>query len=181
MGISIKRNLWIFNLLFFLLFNFGCSNTPEAIDRFPSGPRVVVHPDSIRLGVAKLKDTNIVFEGSGFTPRTGDSVLIILTGPKETKVIAAEAPINPDGTFKANVSVLTKMMEFLRAEIKMDEKFRQIVFIKEPPIPEGIYIVKVMSMLSKQTAEAKLIVKSPNLIDRLKDWIGKLTGKIQYK
>jgi len=131
--------------------------------------------------VVKLRDTNIFFEGSGFTPKPGDSVLIILTGPNETKVIAAEAPFNPDGSFKATVSTLTKMMEFLKADIKMNEKLQQVVVIKEPPIPEGIYTVKVMSMLSKQTAETKLTVKGPNLIDRLKDWIGKLTGKIQYK
>ncbi len=181
MDIWKRLSLLIINLMVFLLINFGCSNTPKAIDRSIPGPQVIVQPDSIRLGVVKLRDTNIVFEGSGFSPKTGDSVLIILTGPKETRVIAAEAPIKPDGTFKATVTVLTKMMEFLKADIKMDENFQQIVVIKELPIPEGIYTVKVMSMLSKQTAETELTVKGPNLIDRLKDFIGKLTGKIQYK
>lgn len=36
-------------------------------------------------------------------------------------------------------------------------------------------------MLSDLTAETKLNVKGPSAIDRLKDWIGSLTGKIEYK
>ena len=55
-----------------------------------------------------MRDTNIVFEGSGFQSKAGDSVLITLTGPNETKVIAAEAPIQTDGTFKAPVPTLNK-------------------------------------------------------------------------
>ena len=36
-------------------------------------------------------------------------------------------------------------------------------------------------MISKQTAETKLTVKGPSMIDSLKDWIGGLMGKIKYK
>jgi hypothetical protein len=36
-------------------------------------------------------------------------------------------------------------------------------------------------MLSKQTAETKLTVKGPTVIDSFKDWIGGLTGKIEHK
>jgi hypothetical protein len=36
-------------------------------------------------------------------------------------------------------------------------------------------------MISKQTAETKLTVKGPTIIDSLKDWIGGLTGKIRHK
>jgi hypothetical protein len=36
-------------------------------------------------------------------------------------------------------------------------------------------------MISKQTAETKLTVKGPSIIDRVKDWIGGLTGKIKHK
>jgi len=39
----------------------------------------------------------------------------------------------------------------------------------------------VESMISKETTETKLTVKGKTVIDSLKDWIGKLTGKIQYK
>ena len=149
------------------------------INQSISEPSVTVNPETIRLGVAKLMATNIVFEGSGL--KTGDSVLITLVGPNETKVIAAEAPINQDGTFKATVPPLTRAMEFLRADITFNQKFQNVVVVSQPPIPKGIYTVKVESMISKQTAETKLRVKGPSVIDSLKDWIGKVTGKIEHK
>ena len=93
----------------------------------------------------------------------------------------AEAPIQPDGTFKAKVADLTKFMEIMRADIVFNEKFQSIVVISQPPIPKGVYKAKVTSMLSKLTAETKLTVKGPTVIDRFKDWIGGLTGKIQHK
>ncbi len=159
----------------------GCTNPPRALDPSISGPQVVVNPETIRLGVVKMRDTNIVFEGAGFQAKPGDSVLITLIGPNETKVIAAEAPIKPDGTFKATVLPLTKIMEFLRADVTFDDKFENVVVISQPPIPEGVYTVKVESMISKQMAETKLTVKGKTVIDSLKDWIGKLKGRIQYK
>jgi len=167
-----------------LLMLSGCSSPPKKLDPSKSGPQVIVNPESIRLGVAKLMATNIVFEGAGFKP--GDSIFITLLGPKETKAIVAEAPIKPDATFKAelgesSMSKLTKAMEILRGDIVADEKFQPIVVITQPPIPEGIYTVKVTSMLSSLTAETKMTVKGPSIIDSLKDWIGKLTGKIQNK
>ena len=106
-----KFGFWKLMVWTCLLFLFGCSSPPKTLDRSVSGPQVIVNPETIRLGVVKMRDTNIVFEGSGFKP--GDSVLIILAGPKETKVITAEASIQPDGTFKATVPALTKIMEFL--------------------------------------------------------------------
>jgi hypothetical protein len=162
----------------------GCSSPPKTLDRSVSRPQVIVNPETIRLGVAKLMATNIVFEGAGFKP--GDSIFITLLGPKETKAIVAEAPIKPDATFKAelgesSMSKLTKVMEILRGDIVADEKYQPIVVITQPPIPEGIYTVKVTSMLSNLTAETRMTVKGPSIMDSLKDWIGKLTGKIQYK
>ena len=162
----------------------GCANPPKTLDRSITRPQVIVNPDTIRLGVAKLMGTNIVFEGAGF--KAGDSIFITLLGPNETKAIVAEAVIQPDGTFKSEVgessaAKLAKAMEILRAEIAFNEKFESIIVITKPPIPEGVYTVKVTSMLSNLTAETKLMVKGPSVIDSLKDWIGKLTGKIQYK
>ncbi len=162
----------------------GCSNTPNTLDRSVSNPQVVVNPDSIRLGVAKLMDTVIVFEGSGFKP--GDSIFITLHGPNDTKAIVAEAPIQPDGTFKAelgksSIAKLTKAMEILKADIVPNEKFEPVVVISQPPIPKGLYTVKVTSMMSPLTAETKMHVKGPTIIDSLKDWIGGLTGKIKHE
>ncbi len=175
---------WTGLLLLTFLTVMGCSNTPKTLDRSITGPQVIVNPESIRLGVAKLMDTVIVFEGSGFKP--GDSIFITLLGPNETKAIVAEAPIQPDGTFKAelgksSIAKLTKAMEILRADIVPNEKFEPVVVISQPPIPKGVYTVKVTSMLSPLTAETKLLVKGPTLLDSVMDWIGKLTGKIEYK
>jgi len=168
---------WV--ILFCLVAVSGCASPPKTLDPSVSGPQAIVNPECIRLGVVKMRDTNIVFEGSGFKP--GDSVLITLAGPNETKVIAAEAPIQQDGTFKATVPPLTKIMEFLRADVTFNEKFENVVVISQPPIPKGVYTAKVESMVSKQTAETKLTIKGKTVIDSLKDWIGKLKGKIQYK
>jgi hypothetical protein len=157
----------------------GFADAQKTLDRSISGPQVIVDPESIRLAVSKLKSTDIVFEGSGF--KAGDSIFITLIGEKDVKVIVAEAPIQPDGTFKAKVADLTKFMEIMRADIVFNEKFQSVVVISRPPIPKGIYKAKVTSMLSNVTAETKLTVKGPTVIDRLKDWIGGLTGKIQHK
>ena len=174
------RFLGFITLVCFMMVS-GCSSPPKKLDSSISGPQAIVNPETIRLGVVKMRDTNIVFEGAGFEPKGGDSVLITLTGPDETRVIAAEAPIQSDGTFKATVPPLTKIMEFLKADVTFNEKFENVVVISQPPIPEGVYKAKVDSMISKQTAETKLTLKGKTLIDSLKDWIGKLKGKIQYK
>ena len=178
---SNQKRITFLKLMFLalLIIIFGCASPPKTLDPSVSGPQLIVNPELIRLSVSKRKDTNIVFEGSGF--KSGDSILITLIGPSETKVIAAEAPIKPDGTFKAPVPALTKIMEFLRADITFNEKFENVVIISQPPIPKGVYAAKVGSMISKQTAETKLNVKGPTIIDSLKDWIGKLTGKIEHK
>ncbi len=184
MNRSKKMGLWSLMLLVSLLIAPGCSNTPKTLDRSVTGPQVIVNPESIRLGVAKLMDTVIIFEGSGFKP--GDSIFITLLGPNETKAIVAEAPIQPDGTFKAelgksSIAKLTKAIEILRADIVPNEKFEPVVVISQPPIPKGSYTVKVTSMLSPLTAETKLEVKGPTIINRVVDWIGGLTGKIEHK
>jgi len=162
----------------------GCANSPRKLDPSITGPQVIVNPESIRLGVAKLMDTVIVFEGSGF--KAGDSIFITLLGPEDTKAIVAEAPIQPDGTFRAelgksSIAKLTKAIEILRADIVPNEKFEPIVVISQPPIPKGVYTVKVTSMMAPLTAETKLEVKGPTIIDRVMDWIGGLTGKIEHK
>jgi hypothetical protein len=179
MFIRKKFNFWKLLILACLVIVLECPNSPKTLAQSVSEPKLIVKPETIRLAVSKLKSTDIVFEGSGFKP--GDSIFITLVGPGETKVIVAEGPIKPDGTFKAKVTDLTKFMEIMRADIVFNEKFQSVVVIKQPPIPKGVYTAKVTSMLSNLTAETKLTVKGPTVIDRLKDWIGKLTGKIEYK
>ncbi|NWF93215.1 MAG: hypothetical protein HXY46_09880 [Syntrophaceae bacterium] len=133
-----KWMVWVCLISIGLFTFWGCSNPPRQLDRSVSGPQVVVNPETIRLGVARLMATKIVFEGSGFKP--GDSMFITLIGPDETKAIVAEGPINPDGTFRAEVgdssaAKLTKAMEILRADIAFNEKFESVIVISRPPIP----------------------------------------------
>ena len=101
MGKEKKIIFWRVMVLTCLIIVWGCTSTPKTLDPSVSGPQLIVNPEFIRLSVSKLKDTNIVFEGSGF--KSGDSVLVTLLGPTETKVFVAEAPIKLDGTFKAAV------------------------------------------------------------------------------
>ncbi|MEW6377114.1 MAG: hypothetical protein AB1502_15155 [Thermodesulfobacteriota bacterium] len=178
---------WV--ILFCLVIVFGCSTPPKKLDPSISGPQLIVNPESIRLGVVKLmgtkivfielKPTNIVFEGAGFKPK--DSVFITLTGPNQTKIVVAEAPIKPDGTFKAEVSKLTKITEILRADagFEVKEKYEEFIIITQPPIPEGVYTAKVICMMSDLTAETKLTVKGPSIFNSLMDWLGKKKGKIR--
>ena len=164
-----------------LLISMGFAGSPKKLDPSISGPQLIVNPESIRLGIATVLAEKIVFEGSGFKPK--DSIFLTLLGPKDVKVIVAEATIQPDGTFKAEVSKLAKITEILRADagFEIEEKYKEFVIITQPPIPEGIYTAKVTCMMSDITAETKVTVKGPSVVDSLKDWIGKLTGKIRYK
>jgi len=186
-----KILFWRLMVLVCLFIVWGCASNPKTLDRSITGPQLIVNPESIRLGVVKLigtkiafvelKPTNIVFEGSGFKPK--DSVFVTLIGPNETKVVVAEAPIQPDGTFKAEVSKLTKITEFLKADagFEIKEKYEEFIIITQPPIPEGVYTAKVTCMSSDLTAETKLMVKGPSTFNSLMDWLGKKKGKIRDK
>jgi len=186
-----KVGSWKLMILVCLFIVWGCASNPKTLDRSITGPQLIVNPESIRLGVVKLmgtkiafvelKPTNIVFEGSGFKPK--DSVFVTLIGPNETKVVVAEAPIQPDGTFQAEVSKLTKITEFLKADagFEIKEKYEEFIIITQPPIPEGVYTAKVTCMSSDLTAETKLMVKGPSTFNSLMDWLGKKKGKIRDK
>ena len=186
-----KVGSWKLMVLVCLFIVWGCASNPKTLDRSITGPQLIVNPESIRLGVVKLmgtkivfvelKPTNIVFEGSGFKPK--DSVFVTLIGPNETKIVVAEAPIQPDGTFKAEVSKLTKITEFLKADagFEIKEKYEEFIIITQPPIPEGVYTAKVTCMSSDLTAETKLTVKGPSTFNSLMDWLGKKKGKIRDK
>src|SRR4030042_2722353 len=175
---GLSRRLMILVCLIIL---FGCANSPKKLDPSISGPQVIVNPQTIRLGIAKVLDTKILFEGSGFKPK--DSIYIELLGPNQTKLVVAESLIQPDGTFKAEVSKLTRITEILRADasFEIEKKYKEFVIITQPPIPEGVYTAKVICMSSDMTAETKLNVKGPSILNSAKNFLGKMLGKIRYK
>jgi hypothetical protein len=166
-----------------VLLIFGCSEPVKTLDRGVKGPQIIVNPETVRLGVAKLRATNLVFSGSGFEP--GDSVFISLLdvpiNGKKVDVPVASADIKKDGTFSAKVGTLTKVSDFLRARIGSNEKMENIIIITRPPMHVGTYTAHAISMLSDRRAECSLKVTGPSLIDRIKDWIGGLLGKIVKK
>ncbi|MFB0520907.1 MAG: hypothetical protein ACETWD_05700 [Desulfatiglandales bacterium] len=161
----------------------GCSEPTKSLNQEINYPQLIVNPGTVRLGVAKLKATRIVFSGSGF--ESGDSVFIKLlnvpVNEKKVDLPIASADIEKDGTFNAEVATLTKVTDFLRAKIGSNEKMENIIIITGPPMPVGTYRARAMSMLSDREAECILKVKGPSLIDRIKDWIGVKLGKIVKK
>jgi hypothetical protein len=161
----------------------GCSEAVKTLDQGIKGPQMIVNPGTVRLGVAKMKDTRIVFSGSGF--ESGDSVFIkLLNVPvngNNVDLSVAAADVEKDGTFNAKVGLLTKISDFLRAALGSNEKNENIIIVKNPPMPTGSYTARAVSMLSDKKAECTLNVKDPSLLDRLKDWIGTMLGKIVKK
>jgi hypothetical protein len=180
-----KKILTIISLLILssILLISGCSEAVKTLDQGIKGPQIIVNPGTVRLGVAKMKGTKIVFSGSGFQP--GDSVFIkLLNVPvngKKADLSVAAADVEKNGTFNAEVGILTKISDFLRATLGSNEKMENIIIVTNPPMPAGAYTARAVSMLSDKKAECTLNVKGPSMIDRLKDWIGTLLGKIVKK
>ncbi len=160
----------------------GCAPKVNQLDPSIKGPQVVVNPSTVRLGVANLSKTNIVFKGSGFDPE--DVVLVeLLDVPvegKKEKVVAGTAQVKDDGTFEAQVGMITKMSQFMRA--KIDAFKGQIIVSKsKPPMPAGTYTAVTRTLYSDDTARCELTVKSPGMMGSFKDWIGTKMGKIVVK
>lgn len=161
----------------------GCSAAPQTFDSEISGPQLIVNPESVSLGAASLMGEKIVFEGVGFTPE--DAVFITLFGPDETEVVVADGKVDSDGKFAAPIGTLAKVTGILKGNVsgtyEDDGKYNQFVVITQPPIPAGVYTAKVTSMGSDKTAQTEFTFEKPSIIDRLKNWVGKLMGKIKYK
>ncbi len=167
----------------FIFMFIGSASSPKEFDPNTTGPQMIVEPDTIRLGVARMKDTKIVFRGKGFQPE--DSIFVKLLGVdkngEKADVPVADGNVDENGYFKAEVGTLVKITELLRAKLGSNEKMENIVIITQPPIPVGTYTAKAVSMESEREAQCELVIKGPSLVDRLKDWIGGLLGKIQKK
>jgi len=166
----------------------GCATAKKEFDPNVKGPQMIVEPETIRLGVVKVMGTQFVFKGKGFQPE--DSVFINLLGVKtKDKVVdipIADADVDKNGYFTAQIggdqtSLIIKIGVLLRAKIGTNKKGDTTIIITQPPIPEGVYALKAVSMESDKTAECKLTIKGPSFMDSIKDWIGGLMGKIEKK
>jgi hypothetical protein len=184
--VTMKKNLKYLVTMGFLLVACGvfaaagCSQPVKTLNPGVTGPQLIVNPETVRLGVARIKDTKLFFSGSGFEP--GDSVFVKLlkvpVNGERVDLSIASADIREDGTFDATVGLLTKVSDFLRAKIGSNEKMENIIIITRPPMPAGVYTARAISMLSDKTADCTLNVKGPSLFNRLKDWLGVKLGKI---
>jgi len=178
----------------------GCAGSKNAGDPSASGtrfaddadfpsftrpPGIAVTPDSISLGIANLMDTEIVFQGWGFKP--DDSVFISLLRCEDfelMEVVMAGSRVDPDGTFKATVTPLTKVVDILRGDILIDTysedgEYGHTLLITQETIPAGDYLVRATSLMADEVAETWVTIKDPSLADRLKDWVGIKLGRIK--
>ena len=161
----------------------GCSGSVKTLDMSVKGPQMIVNPQTVRVGIARIIDTNIVFSGAGFEP--GDSVFITLLdvpmNGEKVDLAIADGNVGKDGIFHAPVGKLTKISDFLRASLGTNKKGENAPVITRPPMPPGIYTARATSMLADIKAECTLEVKGPSLFDRIKDWLGVKMGKIIKK
>jgi hypothetical protein len=179
-----KFRLSVVTVVAFVIFTLGCSTPPKALDRSFSGPQLVMNPQVIPLGVAKLMDTNIIFEGSGFKP--GDTVFVSLIGQKDVNTSLTLTKVQADGTFRAEVgqsslAKLAKITGILQANIVTNEKFDQVVVLTRPTIPAGAYTVRATSLFAPLTAEIPVTVAAPTFFNRMMDGIAGILGKIEDK
>jgi len=170
-------------LCFLILLIVGCATAQKEFDPNIRGPQLIAEPDEIRLGVARVMGMEIVYKGKGFQP--GDSVFVSLLevrkGEEVVDIPMADGEVDRDGYFKAEVGKLAKISELLRADIGENEKLETIIIVTQPPIPEGEYTARAVSMESDKTAECQVVLKGPSILDRCKDWMGKVFGKIVKK
>jgi hypothetical protein len=165
---------------FLILLVVGCATAQKEFDPNIKGPQVIAEPDRIRLGIARVMGMEIVFMGKGFQP--GDSVFVTLVGVKKGEAVVdipiADGEVDRDGYFNAKVGKLAKISELLRVELGENEKLETIIMVTQPPIAEGVYTARSVSMESDKKAECELVLKGPSILDRFKDWMGKILGKI---
>ena len=107
----------------------GCASAQKEFNPKITGPQMIIEPETIRLGVAKVMDTQIIFMGKGFQPE--DSVFISLLGVKKkdqaVDIPIAEGDVDNNGYFNVELgSDLTAMVfkigVLLRAKSCVNEK-----------------------------------------------------------
>jgi len=180
---NLKKIHFLAAFLFFV-FIFGCASPPKVLDRALPGPQVVVNPEVIPLGVAKLVGTDFIFDGSGFT--SGDTVFISLIGQPDVNVAVALAKVAQDGTFRAEMGQTTpakiaKILGILRANVITNEKMESVIELTQPTIPAGTYTIRASSLMTDRTAETSVVVASPSILNGIVDSIGGMLGSIVDK
>lgn len=186
MGKSTKRHCFFGSLVGYLviltvlMMTGACATKPVQFDADMKGPQLIVQPECVSLGVAKLLGAKIIFKGIGFQP--GEKFMIILSGGEETtnevSVPLCFGEVEKDGAFEVEVEKKTKIYNLLMGDVYFREK-GAVVLITDPPIPPGKYIAKATGYLSDKTAQCEMTFRPPSFLDKTKDWFGGLLGKIE--
>jgi hypothetical protein len=172
-------------LIITLIMIAGCGSEapkPKDFNSAVEGPQLIVEPDVIRLGVAKLVGTEIIFRGKGFDP--DEKIMVVLSGNeednREVSIPVGFGKTDENGLFKAIVEKREKIFNILRADVNFGEKGASIV-IMGPPIPTGMYTAEAFGYNSEKKATCLLTFNKPTVTDQTKDWLGSLLGKIEYE
>jgi hypothetical protein len=180
------KKLHLSVLVAFVLFVFtlGCASPPKVLDRAFPGPQVVMNPQVIPLGVAKLMGADFIFDGSGFDP--GDTVFISLIGKTDVNVAVALTKVAQDGTFRAELgqsspAKIAKITGILRANAITNEKMEPVIVLTQPTIPAGTYTMRASSLMTARMAETTVEVAGPSILHRIMDSIGGMLGSIDDK
>ncbi|MFZ5569243.1 MAG: hypothetical protein ACOZF0_02480 [Thermodesulfobacteriota bacterium] len=161
----------------------GCSSStptlpvPDGLYAGYAGPQIAVTPTAIPLGIATLIKTPVVIAGTGFEP--GDSVFVDIISTEEPPVVKIPvdaSEVDASGGFTMEMSKEVKALEILKLDIDPSDLTPIVV---RDPVPAGTYIVKAVSVASDRKAECIIQVVEAGKMDRLKDKIGTLLGKIR--
>lgn len=147
-------------------------------DNYP-GPQIAVEPRNVRLGISTMLKTPIVIGGTGF--QKGDSVFVDMVtddveNPRKIPIDAGD--VGDDGSFLIEVSRDTKLIEILRMTVDPVDKKPTVV---GDPIATGAYTLRATSVNSDRRAECVIIFDPPSKMDKIKDRISALFGKIKKK
>lgn len=178
------KTLHLLVALVLFVFSSGCAGPQKMVNPALPGPQVVMNPQEISLGVAKLVGTDYIFNGSGFTP--GETVFISLIGQPDVNIAVALAKVAKDGTFRAEMgqetpAKIAKIVGILRANVITNEKMESVIVLTKPTIPAGNYTIRASSLMTSRMAETPVVVSAPSILNSIMDTIGGMLGSIDDK
>lgn len=158
----------------------GCAGPVHRLDDALAGPQLVVNPDTLRLGVAKVMKTDVVFSGAGFSPEEKIMVVLRGNGPATKGVVVplGYGTADAEGRFTVSVEKKMKIYNLLKADVTFGEK-GAIVLVSGPPVPAGTYTARATGYRSDRQAACALTLAPPSLFDRVKDRLARMLGKIE--
>jgi len=181
-----KKRLFILSITLFtcMVAIAACSKRkilpmPAGLFESYPGPQIAVEPRNVRLGISTMLKTPIVIGGTGFQP--GDSVFVDMVADdveNPQKIPVDSGDVGDDGSFLIEVSRDTKLIQFLRMTVDPVDKKPTVV---GDPIATGAYTLRATSVNSDRRAECVVIFEPPNKMDKIKDRISSLFGKIKKK